>query len=153
MGLVVVNEGRLIAAIKFDCLPAGALFEGPLWHAAFGRAIELQAAYRRGAFGETRQPFVGYLMLLEDAPGSRKPVTDVSPNFPLFPEFRGASYAERYNILCRKLMAENLYTAAAVILSPRSASRSGVYSEMSELTALKAFVTTLAGHIAAEAAM
>ncbi len=92
-------------------------------------------------------------MLLEDAPGSRQPVTDVSPNFPLFPEFRGASYAERYNILCRKLMAENLYTAAAVILSPRTASKSGAYSEMNDLTGLKSFVTTLAGHIAAEAAM
>jgi hypothetical protein len=50
-------------------------------------------------------------------------------------------------------MAENLYTAAAVILSPRSASKAGAYSEMSDLTGLKSFVTTLAGHIAAEAAM
>jgi hypothetical protein len=92
-------------------------------------------------------------MLLDDAPASRKPVTDVSPNFPLFPEFRGASYAERYNILCKKLMAEELYTAVAVILSPRSASKSGVYPEMNDMTGLKSFVTTLAAHIAAEAAM
>ena len=77
----------------------------------------------------------------------------MSPNFPLFPEFRDASYAYRYNILCEKLMAERLYTAATVILSSRSASKSGAYSEMSDMTGLKAFVTTLAGHIAAEAAM
>jgi hypothetical protein len=77
----------------------------------------------------------------------------VSPNFPLFPEFRGASYAERYNILCKKLMAEQLYTAAAVILSSRTSAKSGAYSEMSDMTGLKAFVTTLAGHVAAEAAM
>jgi hypothetical protein len=93
------------------------------------------------------------LILLEDAPASRTPVKDVSPNFPLFPEFKEASYAERYNILCRKLMAERLYTAATVILSPRTASKSGDYSEMSDMTGLKSFVTTLAGHIAAEAAM
>ena len=92
-------------------------------------------------------------MLLEVAPSSRKPVADVSPNFPLFPEFRGASYSERYNILCKKLIAEELYTAAAVILSPRSASKSGAYSEMSDMTGLKSFVKTLAAHISAEATL
>lgn len=71
----------------------------------------------------------------------------------MFPEFRNASYAERYNILCRKLVQEGLYTAAWVLLTPRSAARSGGYSELSKLTGLKAFVTTLAGHIAAEAAL
>ena len=111
----------------------------------------MKTAFREGAFGESGKPFVGFLMLLEDAPASRKPVADVSPNFPLFPEFRGASYSERYNILCKKLIAEELYTAAAVILSPRSASKSGAYSEMSDMTGLKSFVKTLAAHISAEA--
>ncbi len=152
---MVVNEGRLIAVVKFYFVrdASRSADAGCDCNEVIGRAMELQAAYRRGVFGATRQPFVGYLILLEDALGSRKPVTDVSPNFPLFPEFRGASYAERYNILCRKLMAENLYTAAGVILSPRSSSKSGAYSEMSDMTGLKSFVTTLAGHIAAEAAM
>ncbi len=153
--LAVLNGGRLIAAVKIDYLSVAALSAdvGCDYNKVLGGAMELQAAYRSGAFGKTRPPFVGYLILLEDAPTSRKPVKDVSPNFPLFPEFRGASYAERYNILCRKLVAENLYSAASVILSPRTSSKSGSYSEMSELTGLKLFVTTLAGHIAAEAAM
>lgn len=63
-----------------------------------------------------------------------------------------APYADRYNILCRKLAQEQLYSAATVLLSPRSAIDSGNYSELSEITGLKAFVTSLAGHIAAEAA-
>jgi hypothetical protein len=49
-------------------------------------------------------------------------------------------------------MQEQLYSTASVIVSPRSASGSGEYKELSELTGLKTFVTTLAGHIAAEAA-
>ena len=77
-------------------------------------AVDLQAAFRRGTFGEYTRPFVGYLGLLEDSPASRAPVKDISPNFPLVPEYRNASYADRYNILCEKLMAESLYTAAAV---------------------------------------
>ena len=91
-------------------------------------------------------------MLLEDAKKSRLPVRDVSPHFRVFPEFERASYAERYNILCRKLVQEQLYTAASVIVSPRSAANTGEYSEMSEMTGLRAFVSELAGHVAAEAA-
>ena len=46
---------------------------------------------------------------------------------------------------------ERFYTAATVILSPRSASKSGKYSEMSDMTGLKSFVAELAAHITAEA--
>jgi hypothetical protein len=46
-----------------------------------------------------------------------------------------------------------LYADATVIFSPRTTCKSGAYSEMSDMTGLKSFVTTLAGHIAAEAAM
>ena len=89
---------------------------------------------------------------VEDAPKSRTPVRADSPHFPVFPEFQGAAYAERYGILCRKLVQEQLYTTASVILSPRSSARSGKYIEVSEMTGLKTFVTALAGHVAAEAA-
>lgn len=153
--LLVMNNGKLIAAIEFKSQvgPSFGNNANNRCEEALGTAVDLWTAFREGAFGESRKPFVGYLMLLEDAKASRSPVSDASPNFPVFPEFRGASYADRYNILCKKLMAENLYTAAAVILSSRTSSKSGEYSEMSDVTGLKSFVTTLAGHVAAEAAM
>lgn len=151
--LLVMNKGRLVAAIEFKSQvgPSFGNNANNRCEEALGTALDLKTAFREGAFGGSRKPFVGYLVLLEDAPASRKPVTDMSPNFPLFPEFRGASYADRYNILCKKLMTEELYTAAAVILSPRSAVKSGVYSEMCAVTALEAFLTTLGGHITMEA--
>lgn len=67
-------------------------------------------------------------MLVEDAPGSRSPVTERSPHFPVRPEFQNASYLQRYDQLCRKLMQENLYTAASVITSPATAARNGRFS-------------------------
>jgi hypothetical protein len=92
-------------------------------------------------------------MLVEDAPGSRSPVRDGSPHFQVLPDFQGASYLDRYNILCRKLAHERLYTTAATIMaSPRTAASTGEYLELSELTSLKTFITNFAGHIAAEAA-
>lgn len=152
--LLVINEGRLIAALEFKS-QVGPSFGNNFnnrTEEAIGTAHDLWTAYREGAFGEQSRPFVGWLMLLEDAPRSRSPVRDVSPHFPVFKEFKGASYADRYSILCRKLVQEQLYTAASVIRSPRAAVDTGKYSELSEMTGLKTFVTELAGHVAAEAA-
>jgi hypothetical protein len=119
---------------------------------AIGIAVDLWTAYREGAFGETPRPFVGWLMLVEDCNQSRSPVRDRSPHYEVFPEFNGTSYSERYNILCRKLVQEQLYTAASLLLSPLNALDSGDFSELSEITNLKTFVSILAGHVAAEAA-
>ena len=119
---------------------------------ALGTAHDLWTAYREGAFGEQPRPFVGWLIFVEDAEGSRKPIRDVSPHFPIFREFEGASYATRYNILCRKLMQEQLYAATTVLMSPRSASTTGEYVELSELTGQRTFISELAGRIAAEGA-
>lgn len=151
--ILVINEGRLVAAIELKSQVGsfGKNFNNRT-EEALGTAVDFQTAYREGAFGETTRPFVGWLMLVEDCSASRSPVRDSSVNFQLFKEFEGASYAERYNILCKKLVQEQLYTTASVILSPRSAAKTGVYVELSAFTGLTTFVTSLAGHIAAEAA-
>jgi Restriction endonuclease XhoI len=70
----------------------------------------------------------------------------------VFPEFVGASYLERYDILCQRLAKEQLYSSASVIATPRSAVANGSYRELSTMTGLRSFVASLAGHIAAEAA-
>ncbi len=91
-------------------------------------------------------------MLVEDAAQSRKPVRADSPHFNVFKEFDGASYLERYDLLCQKLMKEGLYSTASLLTSPRNAAQSGNFSGLSSMTCLKTFVTSFAGHIAAEAA-
>ncbi|MDR0702217.1 MAG: PaeR7I family type II restriction endonuclease [Azoarcus sp.] len=88
---------------------------------------------------------------MEDCPKSTAPVRDTSPHFPIFPDFRETSYAQRYNLLCRKLMKEQLYTVACILASPRTAVATGEYAALSEMTGLRTFVTEFAGHIAAEA--
>jgi hypothetical protein len=91
-------------------------------------------------------------MLVEDAAGSRMPVRDSSPHFPVFKEFQGASYLKRYDVLCQRLMQEQLYSTAALMTSPRTGAAPGSYGQMSDMTSFKTFVTSLAGHVAAEAA-
>jgi hypothetical protein len=152
--LLVLNEGRLVGALEFKSQVGpsfGKNFNNRA-EEAIGTAVDFWTAFREGAFGDNPRPFVGWLMLVEDAPKSRSPVSDASPNFKVIPEFRNASYADRYRILCDKLVKENLYTAASVLLSPRTGVTDGAFICLDKTTSLKTFVTTFAGHVAAEAA-
>ncbi len=84
---------------------------------AIGSACDLWAAYREGAFKPSARPWLGYLMLLEHAPESTRPVRAQEPHFKVFPEFKKASYAKRYEILLTKLVRERLYDSACFLLS------------------------------------
>ena len=109
------------------------------------------AAFREGEFGEQAKLYVGWLMVVEDCPKSAAPVGESSAHFPIFPDFRDASYIQRYNALCRKLMQKQLYTLACILTSPRTAVTTGEYAELPEMMGLRTFVTEFAGHVAAEA--
>jgi hypothetical protein len=152
--LLVMYKGELIAAIELKS-QVGPSFGNNFnnrTEEAIGTAHDLWTAYREGAFGKQPRPFVGWLIMVEDAPRSRSPVRDSSPHFSVFEEFKGASYLERYDLLCQRLVQEQLYTTATVIAAERSAVDSGEYAQLSSMTGLKSFVTAFAGHIAAEAA-
>ena len=152
--LLVIHKGELIAAIELKS-QVGPSFGNNFnnrTEEAIGTAHDLWTAYRENAFGKQPRPFIGWLMMVEDAPASRSPVRAASPHFHILEEFKGASYLMRYDLLCQKLVQEQLYTTAALITAPRSAAETGEFSEMSAMTGIKTFVATLAGHIAAEAA-
>jgi len=152
--VLVMHGNTLVAAIELKS-HVGPSFSNNFnnrTEEAIGTAHDLWKAYREHAFGNHPRPFVGWMMMVEDAEGSRRPVTNHSPHFPVFEDFQNASYLKRYDIFCQRLVQEQLYTSACVLTSPRQAVATGAYAELSELTGLKTFVTTLAGHIAAEAA-
>lgn len=152
--LLVIYKSQLIAAVELKS-QVGPSFGNNFnnrTEEAIGTAHDLWTAYREGAFGKQPRPFVGWMMLVEDAAASRAPVRDSSPHFPVSREFQGASYLKRYDALCQRLMQEQLYSTAALMASPRTALSSGEYAQLSEMTSFRTFVTSLAGHIAAEAA-
>jgi len=152
--LLVIHKGELIAAIELKS-QVGPSFGNNFnnrTEEAIGTAHDFWTAYREGAFGQQPRPFVGWLMMVEDAEQSRRPVRDTSPHFPVFEAFNGASYLKRYDLLCQRLVQEQLYTTASVLAADRSAVDTGTFSELSAMTGLRTFVATLAGHIAAQAA-
>ena len=135
--LVVVVDGRLFATVEFKAQvgPSFGNNYNNRTEEALGNAADYWAAFREGAFRGSPRPWLGYLMLLEDATGSTRPVSVAEPHFPVFDEFRDASYAKRYEILLTKMVRERMYDAASLILSPSDEGRNGVFSEpSSELT-------------------
>ena len=117
--MVIVREGRLLAAIetKSQVGPSFGNNYNNRSEEAIGSATDLWTAYRERAFQDQPQPWLGYLFVLSDEAGSRSPVRERSPHFPVFPVFRAASYARRYEELCRRLMLERTYSATCFLLT------------------------------------
>ena len=174
---VIVYRRRLLAALEFKSQVGsfGNNFNNRT-EEVLGNATDLLTAHREGAFsprnaalpsrkglteslgaiglatardaGDPRPPFLGYLMLLEDAPKSTSPVKNTSPHFGVSPVFDGASYADRYQVLCERLISEKLYQAAALVLSPQDErGAEGFYTSKSQATSATALFSSLAASL------
>jgi hypothetical protein len=149
--LVVVHQRQLLAALEFKS-QVGPSFGNNFnnrTEEALGSAADIWAAYREGAFKPSSRPFLGSLMLLEDCERSRSPVKVIEPHFPVFPEFKLASYRDRYGIFVEKLLRDRLYDGACFLLSSAATAANGDYAEPHpELTFAK-FVAPLLAHASA----
>lgn len=150
--LLIVADNQLMAAIEFKSQVGsfGNNYNNRT-EEAIGNATDLWAAYREGAFKPSERPWLGYLMLLEHAPKSCRPVKPSEPHFKVFPEFANASYARRYEILLTKLVRNRLYDAACFLMSDAQEGPKGIYYEPSEELTFEKFVTSLMARAIARA--
>jgi hypothetical protein len=148
--LLVVDEGHLVAAMEFKSQ------KGPSFgnnfnnraEEAIGTASDLWEAYEKGAFGVDRaRPWLGWVMLLEDCDGSTGAVAVDEPHFAVFPEFEGTSYAERYELLLRKLVLQKLFDASSLLTATAKSGPRGGYKEPAVDLSMKKFLAGLAGHV------
>lgn len=152
--MVVVSGGHLVAALEFKSQ------RGPSFgnnfnnraEEAIGTAKDLWTAYREGAFRKSPRPWLGWAMLLEDCKESRQAVKADEPHFPVFKEFKSTSYAQRYELLLRRLVREKLYDSAAFLMATQDGGSRGRYAEPAEDLRMKPFLAALAGHVGALAA-
>lgn len=147
--LVIMHNGELLAALEFKS-QIGPSFGNNFNNrseGAIGSATDIWAAYREGAFKPSSRPFLGYLMLLENCERSRTPIKVVEPHFPVFPEFRDASYRDRYQILIEKLLRERLYDGACFLLSDPSSIATGDYLEPHPELTFSKFINSLLSHV------
>ncbi len=142
--LLVVSDGTLVAGIEFKSqIGSFGNNYNNRTEEAIGSATDIWAAYREGAFQPSARPWLGYLMLLEDAPGSVTPVRARESHFKVFPEFREASYAKRYEILLTKLIRERLYDAACFLMSNAVDGVEGLYREPAAELSFQNFIASL----------
>lgn len=147
--LVVVQDSKLIAAMELKSHTAPSFGKNINNRAeeSVGTAQDFRTAFREGAFHVGAKPWVGTLMLLENCPDINKARGVKEPHFRVFADFKGTSYAKRYELLFRKLVREELYTRAALLLSTKSESVRGEFSEPADDLRVRDFFISLAGHI------
>lgn len=140
--VLVIHERRLLGVFEFKSQVGsfGNNFNNRS-EEVIGSAADLWVAHHHGAYGDglyrspnrvsettpallnptiqsdPRPPFLGWLMLLEECDASMAPVRCDEPHYAVFLEFRVASYARRYQILCERLVERQLYSSAALELT------------------------------------
>ncbi len=174
--LLIMDNNILIAAIELksiaDSFGKNANNRN---EEALGSGVDIKEAFEEDAFEGLTRLFTGYLILVEDCAETLNSVKIQMKHFRAMDEFmlnpenrnriyvrndkgeypsiEGISYRNRFDILCRRLMQKNLYTAASVVMSPRSAIKDGEYSSITRESGIKAFIASLASHVETIAAI
>lgn len=146
--LVVVAEGQLLAVVEFKAQVGpsfGNNFNNRV-EEALGNASDLWAAFREGAFEPSSRPWLGYVFILEDCEKSGTPVKVKEPHFRVFPEFRNASYAQRYETFLMKLVRERLYDGACLLLTSRVNGVKGRFRSPNDELSFGYFAAGLSAH-------
>lgn len=153
--LIITQRGVLLAV--FEMKSIGSSFGKNMnnrTEEAVGSSHDLLTAYREGAFGkDTPKPFIGWAMIMNECEESTMARRTSERHFKVDSKFRGASYAARCDLLCEKLVHENMYSAAALMLTAEHEGReNGEYRHLSEGASIKRFLATFHGHMATIAA-
>jgi hypothetical protein len=145
--LIVVSEGQLVTAMEFKS-QGGPSFGNNFnnrCEEAIGSATDVWVAYREGRFGQSPAPFLGYFFLLEDCSKVQRPVRNREPYFKVDPAFDAASYSKRYELLCRRLVLERVYSSACLVMATNAART--LITQPAEDLSFQRFVAALRGHV------
>ena len=140
--LVVTHEGDVVAAIEFKS-HMGLTQLGKNYNnrkeEAIGSATDFWASWRSMKYGEDKMPFLGWFILVQESHESTRPLTPRVSYGTVDPEFKTASFLERYDTLCRRVAEDGLYTAAGVMGIREEDAESGYYSDVSADTSFVRF--------------
>lgn len=142
--LIISPSNKLIAAIelKSQIGSYGNNFNNRT-EEAIGSAVDLWTAFREKQFPNQQAPWVGWLMVVGRDIASLRPVKNYENHFPVRPEFGGATYLDRYRILCQKLILERHYTSAALIWTSEDKS----YGDVAEDISIHRFINSFSSYL------
>jgi hypothetical protein len=142
--LLVVDKDKLVLAIELKS-QVGPSFGNNFnnrTEEAIGSALDIWTAFREGVF-KNSNPWLGYLMVLEDCSKSASPVAIRSSHFDVMPEFEGSSYIKRYELFCNKLVLERQYNAACFMTTGHGDSGKGGYNVPDESLSFTSFIVSM----------
>lgn len=103
--IAVVVDGELLAVMELKSIASS--FGNNLNNRieeAVGNNTDLYQAYQEGLFEPSPTPWVGYMIMMADTETSNSPVRIREPNFPVDDEFEEASYIDRAEQLCLRMV-------------------------------------------------
>ncbi len=142
--LIIAPNKKLIAAVelKSQIGSYGNNFNNRA-EESIGSAVDLWTAFRENQFPGQAAPWIGYLTVVGKDDGSTIHDLNNEPAYPVLPEFKTASYLDRYRILCQKLILERHYSMAALVCT----SGPDHYEDVSEDTSIDKFIHSFIGHL------
>lgn len=142
--LIIAPNKKLIAAVelKSQIGSYGNNFNNRT-EEAIGSAVDLWTAFRENQFPGQTAPWIGYLTVVGKDESSTNPVRNNESHYSVLPEFKSASYLDRYRVLCQKLILERHYSMAALVCT----SGPDHYEDMSEDTSIERFILSFIGHL------
>lgn len=143
--VVILRRGRLCAAVELKSM-AGSYGNNlnNRTEEALGSAVDVWAAFQKGTLG-VHQPWLGYLFVIREEPGSTTPVRVGDTALTVDPVFADSSYVQRYSILCERMVRERVYTAATLLSSPQG--EDGTYREPHPELGFSTFARSFYGHL------
>jgi hypothetical protein len=144
----VVHDGELLAVVEYKSQASS--FGNNLNNRAeeaIGNNTDLIEAYEEGVFAPSPQPWIGYLMLMADNEESRNEPSVREPNFQVDDEFRGATYVDRMELLCLRMVRKRLVNESAFLLSDEERGLDGEYWEPHEELRFDRFARSLASYV------
>ena len=142
--LVISPKGNLVAAIELKSQVGS--YGNNLnnrTEESLGSSEDFWTAFREGSFRCTQSPWLGYMMVVGKDEGSAHVVKVNEPHYEVRPEFKGASYLERYKILCERLVLEHKYSAVALVVT----SGKSHYESLSDRISIESFICSFRGHL------
>jgi hypothetical protein len=117
---------------------------------ALGNATDFWTAYKKGIYKPTSKPWLGYLFMLEESPSSLQPTRRIELDpYPVDEKFQGLSYAQRYEVVCERMVRELLYDAACFFTSNAVDGAKGKFTEPNKELSIRNFAISLHARAAA----
>jgi hypothetical protein len=148
--IAVVHDDQLLAAIEFKSIASS--FGNNLNNRAeeaVGSNTDLYQAYEEGVFEPSPAPWVGYLILMADNEDSNNVPRLHEPNFPADDEFQDATYIDRVEQLCLRMVRQRITDGSAFLLTDKEGGLEGEYSQPNEELQFERFIRSLLSHVMA----